>query len=86
MSKVSKVFILRQVEGKFPDIKKGDIFALEIADDGKLPRMTEWAIAVDNPQENPNDSRELYIPSDKVYLVIGKPEISSLSMVRPLDS
>jgi hypothetical protein len=78
--------MLRQVEAKFSDIKKGDIFSVVIEEEGKIPQQTEWAVAVEDSQMNPSDHREFFVPSDKVYLVIGKPEISSLNVVKSLDS
>lgn len=86
MKKIKKVMLLRQVEAKFSDIKKGDIFSVVVEEDGKIPAQSEWAMAVEDSQMNPQDHREFYIPSDKVYLVLGRPEISSLNLVKQLDS
>lgn len=84
--RVKKIMMLRQVEAKFSDIKKGDIFSVIIEEDGKIPNQSEWAMAVEDSQMNPQDHREFFVPSDKVYLVLGRPEISSLNLVKPLDS
>lgn len=77
MRKVTRVFVLRQVEVEFKKIQKGDLFCLEI-DDNNKKSTTDWSLALANSQEDPHSPKEFMVPSDKVYFIVGKPEISKI--------
>jgi hypothetical protein len=80
MRKVSRVFLLRQVDVDFKKIKKGDMFCLEIEENG-IKETTGWTVALEDAQEDPNIPKEFFVPSDKVYFIIGKPEMAKVVFV-----
>jgi hypothetical protein len=77
MQKVTRVFILRQVEIDFRKVKKGDLFCLEVSD-GEKTETSDWSMALEDATADGHIPNEFYVPSDKVYLVVGKPEISKI--------
>jgi len=77
---VNRCFILKQKEADFRHLKKGDIFQLETRDTEGGVTYTEWNVALTDATEDPDHPGQYTVPSDKMYFIVGKPEVSTVAM------
>lgn len=81
---IKRCVILKQVEVDFREIRRGDIFRVESTDGGNNATVSEWAMAMQDSQEDPKHPGQYLVPADRVYFVVGKPETVNHTM-RAMD-
>ena len=79
-SVVKRCLVLTQKEKDFRHLKRGDLFQLETSDGEGGLDYTEWNVAMADASEDPEHPGQYLVPSDKIYFVVGKPEISQVAM------
>ena len=79
MSKVKKAFLLKRCEVDIKTIKRGDLFCLEL-EGQPLGESPDWMVALVDAVPDPMKPGEVAIQADRVYVVVGRPEVVTLSL------
>ena len=67
--KLRKVWVLREVEIKFEDLKKGDVFRLGKANPKDCVNEQQWSRAVDDPFYPPRSDKKHGIETKEIAFV-----------------
>lgn len=82
---VRRCIVLRQSEVDFRDLKRGEIFCLEVSDDAYNKVTTSWSVAMDDAKEDPEHPGQFIVPADSMSFIAGKPEIKN-HLLRPVEA
>jgi len=73
---VEKCVVLKQIPAKLQDLKKGELYRVQMRNEEGQLEWTDWQVALTNAIKE--ESGRVSLNSDTVHLIMGRPELVSI--------